>query len=52
MSDERLPKIACIYKTNWKRKQGRPQKKWINGIKKWMRDKGLAKGPEEMEPLT
>ena len=47
MSDERQLKIAFNYKTNLKKKPGRPRKKWMENIKKVMRDRSLE---EEWTP--
>jgi hypothetical protein len=47
MAEEKLPKIALKWMPKQKRKQGRPKKNWIEGIRKAMTERNLNEGQWE-----
>jgi len=44
MAEERLPKIALKWMAKQKRARGRPEKYWMEGIKKAMNERNLNEG--------
>jgi len=44
MTEERLPKIALKWMSKQKRARGRPEKNWMEGIKKAMDERNLNEG--------